>query len=271
MKAAMVSKNKIIGTRYERLPNNFDGLIETITSIKDDFTVNKSKNIWGIGFSIAGALDKKRERMLLSCNIPYLSGKNLKEIFKARFAPCPVRIERDAYCFLLADAKIGKGKKYKYIFYLTLGTGIGGAFMIDGKLITGYHGSAGEVGHTIINLAGRTHWEDLAANKFIFKKLGVRFSEAKQRVDRGDKRAAQVFAVLGENIGIGMANIINSFDPETIIISGGLSSAKKLILPGIKKALRKHVISQDAKRTRVLWSDLGRFGGALGAALLFED
>jgi len=271
VKAALVSKNKIIGTRYERLPDNFGDLIEVVTGIKNDFVLtNRSMSIAGIGFSIAGALDKKREKMLLSYNILYLSGKNLQKIFEKKLAPYPVKIERDAYCFLLADSKIGKGRKYKYIFYLTLGTGIGGAFMINGDMITGYHGSAGEVGHTIVNLEGKTHWEDVGANKFIQGELGIRFSEARQRAGRGDRRAARVFKVLGENIGVGIANIINSFDPEAVIISGGLASAKELIFPGIKNGIEKYVISEEARKTRIIFSRLGRFGGALGAVLLFE-
>lgn len=270
VKAALVQNKKIIGTRFERLPDNFNDLIKIIIALKNDLTLNKSLKIKGIGFSIAGALDKKREKMLLSYNIPYLSGKNLLKKFERELRPYPIKVERDAYCFLIADSLIGKGKRYNDIFYLTLGTGIGGALMINRKLIIGNHGSAGEVGHMIVDLEKGTHWEDVAANKFIQKELGIHFSEAKQEAIAGNKQAVKIFNLLGRNIGIGIANAINSFDPETIILSGGLASARSLILPGIKEGINKYVVSEDAKKTKVLWSNLGRFGGALGAALLFE-
>lgn len=271
IKAALVQNRKIVGTRFERLPKSFNQLVKTITDIKKDFTLNKSIKIKGIGFSIAGALDKKRENMLFSINIPYLSGKNLSKKFSQELKPYPIKIERDAYCFLIADSIIGKGKKHNDIFYLTLGTGIGGALMINRKIITGQHGSAGEVGHTIVDMENETHWEDIAANKFIQKELGIRFTDAKEQASNGDKKALKLFKQLGINIGIGIANSINSFDPGVIILSGGLASAKDLILPGIKQGVEKYVVSEDAKKTKILWSDLGRFGGALGAALLFDQ
>jgi len=272
IKAALVSESKIIGTRYERLPKSFNDLAGTIIAIKNDLTVrDKSIVIEGIGFSIAGALDKKREKVLVSYNIPYLNNKNFLAIFREKFHSHRVRIERDAYCFLIAESTVGKGKNYKDIYYLTLGTGIGGAYMLDRKLVTGYHGSAGEVGHTLVDFAQGTHWENIAANKFIQKELGIHFSEAKQKALAGNNKAVQLFNILGKNIGLGIANIVNSFDPEVVIISGGLAAARNLMLPKIKKAMRENIISEDAKKTKILWSKLGRFGGALGAALLVAN
>ena len=270
IKAALVQKNKIVGTRFERLPKNFEGLVKAIVGIKNDFTSNKALKIEGVGFSIAGPLDKKREKVLNSCNISYLNNKPFLQRFKRELSPFPVVIEHDVYCFLLAEFKVGAAKKYKNVFYLALGTGIGGAFMIDGKIIKGSHGSAGEVGRTIIDINGEKVWEDVAANKFIRKKLGLYFSEAKQRADAGNKIAAQIFGEMGKNLGIGIANIINTFDSEVIIIGGGVASAKNLLKPGIKKGIEKYVVSPEARKTKILWSKLGRFGGALGAALLFE-
>lgn len=270
IKAALVQRNKIVGTRYERLPKNFKDLVKTLVVVKNDLTLNKTIKIKGIGFSVAGAMDKKREKMLMSPNIQYLSGKNLLEVFRQSFPAHPVKIERDSICFLIAESKVGQGRRYKDIFYVTLGTGIGGALMINGNVIIGCHGSAGEIGHTIVDLAGETHWEDTAANKFIQEEMGIRFSEAKQKALAGDKKAIKVFNELGRNIGLGIANIINSFDPEAVIISGGLSAGKQFYKPFIKAAVEKNVISQEARKTKVLWSKLGRFGGALGAALLFE-
>lgn len=270
IKAALVQKNKIVGTRYERLPKNFAALLKAAKAIKNDFTLNKAIEIEGIGFSIAGAMDKKREKMLNSPNISFLNGKKIAENFRKSFPGIPVKIERDSYCFLLAEAKLGKGEKYRNIFYITLGTGIGGALMIDRKIFTGHHGSAAEVGHIVADPERGTHWEDIAANKFIRRETKLSFSEAKQKALSGNKKSAELFKILGRNIGLVIANVINSFNPEVVIISGGLVAGRPLFTGEIKKAIARHVISSDAQKTKLLWSKLGRFGGALGAALLFE-
>jgi len=270
IKAALVQKNKIVGTRYERLPKSYSAMIKTAVAIKNDFSLNKAIRIEGIGFSIAGAMDRKREKMLNSPNITFLNGKNIAKDLQKGFPRIPIKIERDSYCFLIAEAAQGNGKKYRHIFYVTLGTGIGGALMLDRKIITGFHGSAAEVGHTIADAEKGTHWEDIAANKFIRREMKLSFSEAKQRALSGDKKSSELFRTLGRNIGLVIANIINSFDPEVVIISGGLAAGRQLFAGEIKKAVNQHVISKDAQKTKILWSKLGRFGGALGAALLFE-
>lgn len=272
VKAVLVQKKEIMGTRFERLPNNFNKLLDVIASIKDDFaSAVGPKNIKGIGFSIAGALNKKRERMLLSYNIPYLNNKLLLPILKRRLEFQKIIIERDIPCFVVAEQTKGLAKKFKNVFYLTLGTGIGGSFTIEGKIILGSHGSAGEIGHTIVDFNKKTKWENIAANKYIRRKLKKPFTEAKQVALKGNKRTLQIFRELGGNLGIGIANIINIFDPEAVIISGGLAEARKFFLPEIKKKIKKFVISSEAQKTRILWSKLGRFGGALGAALLVQN
>lgn len=265
-------ERKPVAFRVEKLPRSFRKLNELIASMTGEFAAAiGSKKIGGVGFSIAGAINKKRDRMLLSPNIPYLNKKPLLKIFGKSVQPHPLIIGHDAHCFLLAELKMGIAKKFKNVFYFTLGTGIGGAFMIDGQIIAGNHGSAGEVGQTIVNLAKGTKLEDVGANKFIRKNLRIRYSIAKQKALSGNKKAVRIFKSMGKNLGIGIANVINIFDPEAIIISGGLSSAKELILPVIKERIARHVLSEEARKTKVLWSKMGRFGGALGAALLAQD
>ena len=94
--------------------------------------------------------------------------------------------------------------------------------------------------------------------------------EIAKLAEAGDKKAKATLAELGENVGIGLANIINVFDPEVIVLSGGISEAKKLIEPYIKEQLKKLVSSPEAQKTKILFTKIGYYGGALGAALLFE-
>lgn len=271
IKAVLVQKEEIVGTRFERLPRNFNALLEIVVNIRSDFSQAVGiKNIKGIGFSVAGALDKKRDKVMKSPNIPYLNNKQLPKVFKRVLRFENIKMERDLPCFVIAEQKKGLAKKYRNIFYLTLGTGIGGAFTVDGSIVLGSHGSAGEVGQTIIDFDRLIRWENIAANKYIKSKLKIPFTEAKQKALKGDKKVTRLFKEVGKNLGLGIANVINVFDPEAVLISGGLASAKEFFLPEIKLAIKKFVISSEAQKTKILWSKLGRFGGALGAALLIQ-
>jgi len=271
IKAVLVRDKKVISRATKVLPKNMNALLSAVKDIKDEFeSAIKPKRVSKAGFSVAGVLDKKRERMLKSPNIKYLDEKPLKKLFQQKLNLRNIIIENDANCFLIAEQAIGAGKKFKNIFYFIVGTGIGGALMIDDKVILGSHGSAGEAGHMIIDINKKIDLEDLSSNKFIKKSLGISAEEAFKKAKKGDKRAKKALLQLGENLGVGAANIINIIDPEALIISGGISSAKKFILPGVKKGIGRFVTSSEAKKTKIIFTRLGQYGGAIGAVLLFD-
>lgn len=272
VKEVLVKEKRIIKKTANPLPKSFELLIELLLERKKRYAdLIKPQKIKGVGISIAGPLDKKRERVVYGPNIKYLTGKKIYSVLSKKFQPCPVKIEHDIHCFLRAEKILGNLKSYKNVFYLALGTGIGGAMLINNEMIIGSHGSAGEIGHMILDIKGKTVWEECAANKLIRKKLKIDALKAKEMASHSDKKALETFREMGENLGIGIANIINILDPEVIIIGGGLIKAKKYFLPSMKKAINQYVISSEAKKTKIRFSSLGRFGGALGAALLHES
>lgn len=272
IKAALVKNSQIIKPKTENSPNNLEGLLDVMVKIKDKLTVDVDvAEIGGIGFGLAGTLDIKREIMLNSSNIKYLNNQPIKKLLEEKLKPYPIKLEHDVHCFLFAEKEIGAAKNLKNVFYLTLGTGIGGAWMVDGQIVSGAHGAAGEAGHTIVDLNQGLDWEELASNKFIKKTLGIESQDAFKRAQEGDKKALDTFVQLGLNLGVGVANIINIFDPEAIILSGGIADAKEFILSGIEEGIKKFVISAAAKKTKILFSALGLYAGSLGAALLFEN
>lgn len=271
IKAALVKDRQIIKTGAQDLPGHLEGLLLALIKIYTELISSLShEDIGGIGFGLAGVMDLERQTMLSSPNIKYLDDQPVKELLEGRFRGYRLKVEHDAHCFLLAEKEAGLAKNFKNVFYLTLGSGIGGAFMVNGQIIVGAHGAAGEIGHMMMDVEKGLDWEDLGANKFFKKTLGLTSLEAEKKRRDGDKKAAEVFLQLGKNLGIGIANIINIFDPEAIIISGGISAAAGLIWPGIKEGVDKFVISPEAKKTQILLSELGQFGGALGAAILSE-
>jgi len=270
VKAALIKNKEIVKTDLQPLASDLAGLLELFSAMLKELSSDIAE-IDGIGFGFAGMMDKQREVMLVSPNIKYLNNQPLRSLLAEKFKPYSIKIEHDAHCFLLAEKEVGLARDLADIFYLTLGSGVGGAWMASGKISVGAHGAAGEVAHTIINIAQSTELETLASNKFIVSQLGVGSVEAGKSALAGDDRAQEVIKQLGQNLGVGIANIINIFDPEAIIINGGISEAQELILPGIQEGIDKFVSSPAAKETKVLFSQLGRFGGALGAALIFRQ
>src|SRR4030042_5385271 len=222
IKAALIKNKEIIRKALENTSDNLENLLLLLGKMKYDLCTQLSAGeISGVGFSIAGALDVEREKMLHSPNIPYLDGQPIKKMLEKKMAPLPIKLEHDVHCFLQAEKDIGLAKDLKNVFYLAVGTGVGGAFMINREIFIGAHGASGEAGHMIIERNSGQDFESLTANNFVKNMLGVTGKEAEQLARSGDKKAEDFFEERGKNLGIGIANIINVFDPEAVIIGGG--------------------------------------------------
>lgn len=272
IKAALVNEKKVIDSKIQDTPNSLEKLIEVLEKNQKELTEGKNfGELAGIGVGVAGILDRSREIILKSPNIPCLDNQPLKKLLEEHFKPTRVKIEHDVHCFLVAEKEIGQAQNLHNIYYLTIGSGVGGAWTFEGKTSYGAHGSTGEVGHTIIDIEKGLKLEDLASDKFIQKSLAFGSLRAEKGIAEGDEKTQRTMNELGENLGIGIANIINMFDPEAVIISGGISWAESILMPGIRYQIQKYVVSPPAKETDVFFSRLGRYGGALGAALLFND
>ena len=273
LKGVLVKNREVIRSEVHKLPGSFKALLSLAKKTKNSLYKDKPLGeLKGIGFSFAGAMDRERKKMLVSTNIPFLNNQPLEKEIEKVFSPKPIMIAHDIDCFLTAEKTVGMAKELENAFYLAIGTGIGGALMINRKIIEGEHGSLGEVGGMIIDCENKVRFENVAANKYIKEQLnGQSFNEAYNFALEGDKNAKKVFGIIGKNLGIGISNIINILDPGTVILSGGITVAKDLISANLGKGIKRYVISPKAKKTKILYSNLGRFGGALGAALLFEN
>lgn len=273
VKAVAVKDKKIIFSKIiSKSPKSLKALQGIIRDIKDEFEakINK-KMIRGVGFSIANPLDKKREKIVSEHKFIFLHNLNLKSILEKEMKPYPVIIEHDSHCFLIAEKEVGIVKNFKEAYYLVLGSSVGDALMINGEIIRGSHGSAGQIVDTVLEISKKTKLRKLFGSRYVKKDYNVDFSELAARAKKGSKTAIKVFDKMGYNLGAAVANVINVIDPAVIIIGGGQLPSRKFFLPGIKRAIKDFVISVEAKKTKILFSKLGRFGGALGATLLFTD
>jgi len=251
--AVLVKDDKILKSVKIKTPqksrreflNKLEVLIgEVILELAD------KKEISGIGCGVAGALDLKKGIILNAPNIKILNGFNIKNWLHKKFS-CKVKIDNDARSFTRAEYLFGAGRGYKNIVGMTLGTGIGGGIIINGRMVYGANDSAGELGHMVIDRG-----KDLEA---LTVKQVRKLNFSKMPIKKFKK-----------NLGIGFSNIINILDPEVIIIGGGAAETSKNFLPKIKVAADKLIISSKSrKNVKIFIGKLGENAGAIGAAALF--
>jgi glucokinase len=233
-------------------------------------------------------------------NIP-LRDVPLRELLSERTG-LPVFVDNDASCAALAEAFDDNGRlTCPHLVMFTIGTGVGGGLVLNGKLYRGAVGMAAEVGHTIIGLdlangapdvdvefpqggslerlgSGRA-LDALAldaarrdANSFLGHRLtrdgGVTGHDVVDGARNGDAASIRCLEILGQRLGIGIANAINTFDPLEVVIGGGVSAAGDLLLAPARETARRHVVPGAGSKTTLRLARHGPRAGVLGAALI---
>lgn len=212
-------------------------------------------DVRGIGVGIPGVADNSG-KLLFMANIPKIEGVNLRDVIGDKFRK-PVFIDNDAKCFTLAEYFYGAGKGYKNVVGLVIGTGIGAGLILDGKLYRGSDGGAGEVGHNLL-FTGKNklvEFEDLCSASAILKK----------QKKLSNNLGKDFYKYLAVNI----ANIINTFNPEIIVVGGGLSGFLDYRL--LNNEVKKYAIPLHVNKAIVVKSFLDGSAGLLGAASLVSS
>ena len=260
LRIAIVRNNKISQYHKEKTPKTAAKVKSRIFELIEEYMSNKIK---GIAVSSPGPL--KDGKIMNTPNLP-LKNYDLKKALQNKFR-VPIEVKNDANCFAFAELKLGCKKKNFII--LTLGTGIGGGIIIDSELYKG-EGYAGELGHIILD--DGKHFEQLASSKRLRKVTIKTFGEPKlfselMKMRKKNSKANKILEDFGKYYGQGIASIADSFDPEVIILSGGVREAGNDFLKLIKKHTEKY--SQLPKKTPIKWSKI-KHAGILGAALYFK-
>jgi glucokinase len=247
-------------------------LIELIVYYKKDNNFKK------IGIGIAGQIDHKNDVIKHTPNINGFDNTNLKKIIKETIGES-VEIENDVKCFALAENVFGRVKKYHNIVYLAIGTGIGGAIEFDNKLYRGENNIAGEFGHMVIDVNGKKCacgnkgcWEQYVSGKAIEKLYYDLYKQKKKSKEiaidsaKGVKKDMKVIQEASSYLAIGLVNIINTINPETIVIGGSVVKQDEILKLAKKEALKKALM--PGKKTIILKSRLGNEATLVGAGLL---
>lgn len=181
----------------------------------------------------------------------------------------------DARAFTLAEGTIGAGKGCKTVACITLGTGVGGGLMIDGRLHTGAFGVAGELGHQTVlpdgplcGCGNRGCVEALVRADVLASNAGRRTAvEVFEGARQGDNRCIAAVAQMAEFLGIALANVVTLFGPDRIVVGGGIAEAGDLVLDPITESVKRRVTLVPTDRIEIVPAVFGRFAGAVGAAL----
>ncbi len=206
-----------------------------------DFLTAKYK-ISAIGIGMAGIINPEKKVAVFSPNIKYINNFDFKKLFGKKLK---LEVNNDAECFAYAEAKMGLGKDKALVAGVTLGTGVGGGFVINGKIYSGANHGAFEVGHMLYN------------SSTTLEKV---FQKAR---DKGNNK------VLSEVVGIILCNICRITDPDIIVLGGGVALDKKRNFINRAKAICEKALSSYKIKPQIVVSKL-KHAGALGAALLVK-
>jgi glucokinase len=237
-----------------------------------------------VGIGIPSVVDFETGTARSSVNIP-LQGVPLRELLTDRLG-IPVFVDNDATVAALAEAYDDDLEPIaRCLVMLTVGTGVGGGIVINGQVYRGATGAAAELGHQIVGadlVEGAPPHSDhppqpgslerLASGRAL-DELGRErgFKDGRDVVDAGkagDERALEALRILGERLGIGIANAINTFDPELVVIGGGVSTAGHLLLDPARETALRFVLRGVGTKTEIRIARYGPVAGVRGAALL---
>jgi len=271
-----------------------ENLSRVIKALSRKFS-SKEFDLLGVGIGAAGGIQQREGIISQSPNIPQLDGFNLREHLEKKHG-FPFFLENDANCGALGERWVGAGKGVNDLGLITLGTGVGGGIILEGKLWQGIDGTAGEVGHMTVNSEGpecrcgsRGCLEVYSSATAIVRRLKEEVSRGEKtqlvgkqgkRLDRvtsrdihqaalaGDRLSRRLLREMGRYLGIGIANLINLLNLELVILGGGVAEAWEFFVPTLKKEVQQRAFRVPARRVKVLRSRLGANAGFLGAASL---
>ncbi len=277
-------------------------IIKDMAALVEDLLKNNKialADVAYVGIATPGTVDDKNGIVERAYNLPF-NNFPIAEIFKRYLAVKNVYVANDANAAALGEAMAGAARGSTHSVMITLGTGVGGGIIIDGKIYSGFNGSAGELGHIVIDYNGRQCtcgrrgcWEAYSSATALsavtkekilecdikgipslmvdeYKANGkVSARTAFAAMKKGDKVASSVVDYYIDHLACGIATIINVFQPEILCIGGGICNEREHLLTPLTASVDREQYTRDNKRkTKIVIAELGNDAGIIGAACL---
>jgi predicted NBD/HSP70 family sugar kinase len=256
-------------TNYKRGHTELtDRLIQTAKKV-----LKKHPDIEGVGISCAGSINFEKGEMITPPDaIPQFGEWNFTKLFEEELG-LKIVADNDVNSFAACECNMGAGKKYKTYIVMTVGTGIGGAIVVNNKLWRGKDYNAGEIGRMLVD---GVHWEKMASITALIKSAKLRELDIEEGkdvfdlYDQGDRVAQLVVGEFYRNLGKGIANLVYIFNPEAIIIGGGVS-AREGFGNEINAYADYYLVDGFQDTVDIIPAQFKNDGGILGAYCNFID
>jgi glucokinase len=284
----------IVAEHRRETPHRGPDVIETIVAVIEELRKAEPVDVAGIG--VPGLVDNEGV-LRFAPNLPGVVELPVKQEVERRVPGLTVRVENDATCAVWGERMVGAAAGLDHVVMVTLGTGIGGGIIADGRMIRGAHGFAGEVGHMVVDPHGppcrcgqRGCWERYAsgsglgriaretanagqADRIVELAGGdpenVKGEHVMMAVAEGDRQALEIFHRFAWWLGLGLANLANIHDPEAFVLGGGLIEAGDVLLAPTRDAFNDLIEGAEHRPpVAIVPAALGEHAGAIGAAAL---
>ncbi len=242
-------------------------MVDAIAQIDPQHTI-------AIGVGTPGPADAAGRIAKVAINLQGWHDVPLADWLEAKTS-LPTIVANDANCAGLGEAWLGAGRRFQNLILLTLGTGVGGAIILDGKLFVGHQGAAGELGLITLNPDGpRCNSGNQGSLEQSVSVTAIRRRTAKEPAElgalaqAGDPDALTFWQEYGKDLGIGLTSLIYVLTPEAIVIGGGVSASAEFFLPSVKAEIEQRVLPTSRIGLQILPAELGNSAGIVGAAKL---
>jgi len=276
-------------------PKENERIVEQVAHITNSLQVGNSR-ISAIGIAIPGLVNRQIDRVVVSRDLPDTVRDDLHAEL-ARATGLRVEIENDANAAAYGEYQVGAGRGSRNMFYITIGQGIGGAIIFDGKLWAGASGFAGEVGHITIDTEGiectcgntgcletvasapnivrrakeRLYRDNTSSLSKLALNRAFTAADMAREARNGDDFSLMMIERTGKYIGTGVATVINLLNIERIVLGGGVMDAGELILNPIIAEVKRRAFQPCFEATQIVAATLGADAIPLGAAMLARD
>jgi glucokinase len=275
-----------------------DAVLETIVEAVEEAREATDREVRAVGVGVP-CLVEPTSGVAMACNHLPLVDVPLRDLLAERL-DVPVVVDNDATAALVAEARWGAARDARHVVMLTIGTGIGGGVLVDGRVLRGASGAAAEAGHVVIDEDGppcpgncpghgcleafvsgpalalealrRAHAEPQSGlGRALAAGRGITGPLVTELAHDGDPAACAAVAALGVHLGIGITNLVNLFNPEVVVVGAGLAAAGDLLLDPARAVLARRGLVPSRDQVRVVAARFGDESGMLGAAGLALD
>jgi glucokinase len=297
--AGSVDENLTVHHRVRRFwrGNERDEVMRTIEASVEE-VLEAAPGAEAIGFGIPSVVDVRNGVSLSSVHLP-LEGVPFRDVMTERLG-LPVWVDNDATAAVVAEHRHGAARGARDVVMLTLGTGVGGGLLLDGRVYRGSVGAGGELGHMVVDVDGPECFDDcpgrgcleaLVSGRALARDglaaaleapdsgLGAALADGREVTGSlvteaalaGDAAARTVVEHAGRSLGAGITGLVNAFNPEVVVVGGGVMAMGELLLGPAREVVAERALRPAREGVRIVAAGLGEEAGMLGAATLALD